>query len=260
MKGSFIFLGTGASTGIPVIGCTCAVCHSVDSRNQRLRPSGLVRIGNKTLLIDVGPDFRQQALKYKLTQLDGLILTHTHFDHIAGIDELRVLNFWQKKPIRCLLSKSSLRELETRYHYLFKPYAEGESRTAQIECKVLPEESGVVSFEGVDIRYTSYMQGNMPVNGFRFGNFAYISDIKQYGDSIFGFLDGVETLVLSALRAEPSRAHLSLEQAAQFAHKVKAKNTWLTHLSHAVEHEAACQILPADVRLGYDGLEFFFEA
>jgi len=260
MRGSFLFLGTGASTGIPVVGCSCAICHSIDPRNKRLRPSGLVRVGDTSLLIDVGPDFRWQALTAKLLQLDGLLLTHTHYDHIAGIDELRVLNFWQKKPIECLLSKESFAELQVRYSYLFKAHEEGDSRTAQLSCQILPHESGTALFAGLEIGYTSYAQGNMKVNGFRIGKFAYISDIQSHGEEIFVFLEGVEQLVVSALRIEPSRAHFSLEQAAGFAHKVGAKQTWLTHLSHTVDHEMACNLLPPDVRPGYDGLEFFFEA
>jgi phosphoribosyl 1,2-cyclic phosphate phosphodiesterase len=207
----------------------------------------------------VGPDFRQQALRTNLTHIDGLLLTHTHFDHIAGIDELRVLNFWQKKPIRCLLSQESFAEMQIRYHYLFKPHEEGGSRTAQIDCQILPGHSGTVEFVGQPISFISYRQGGMKVNGFRFGNFAYISDIRDHGEDIFPFLEGVDFLVLSALRLEPSRAHFSLEEAAQFAHKAKVKKTWLTHLSHNVDYESACKLLPPDVRPGFDGFEFTFE-
>ncbi len=212
------------------------------------------------MLIDVGPDFRQQALRSKVTHLDGLLLTHTHYDHIAGIDDFRALNFIQKQPIPCLLSKESFAEMEVRYHYLFKAHVDGQSHAAKIDCRILPSDTGTVEFAGLQIGYTSYWQGDMLVNGFRMGDFAYISDIRSYGEEIFYFLDGVKYLVVSALRIEPSHVHFSLEEAASFAHKVKAKKTWLTHLSHHVDYDIACQILPPDVRPGFDGLEFFFEA
>jgi phosphoribosyl 1,2-cyclic phosphate phosphodiesterase len=216
-------------------------------------------VGTKSLLIDVGPDFRQQALRAKISHLDGLLLTHTHYDHIAGIDDFRALNFFQNTPIPCLLSKESFAELETRYHYLFKAHVEGQSHAAKIDCRILADVTGVVEFAGLQIGYTTYWQGDMKVNGFRIGDFAYISDIRTYGEEIFSFLDGVQYLVVSALRIEPSHVHFSLEEAASFAHKVKAKKTWLTHLSHHVDYETASQILPADVRPGFDGFEFTFE-
>jgi phosphoribosyl 1,2-cyclic phosphate phosphodiesterase len=212
-------------------------------------------MGSAKLLIDIGPDFRQQALRYGIDHLDGLLLTHTHYDHIAGIDELRALNFRQKKPFPCLLSEESYADLATRYYYLFKPSKEGESYTAQIEWHKLPKPHGEVEFLGVKIGYVSYSQGGMKVTGFRIGSFAYISDIRHYEPSIFDGLRGVNTLVLSALRAEPSHVHFSLQEAASFAHQVGAKRTYLTHLSHAVNEEAAEQILPPDIRLAYDGLQ-----
>jgi phosphoribosyl 1,2-cyclic phosphate phosphodiesterase len=251
----FLFLGTGASAGVPIIGCPCAVCHSANPRNQRLRPSGVLTVGSTKLLIDVGPDFRQQALRYGIQHLDGLLLTHTHYDHIAGIDELRVLNFRQKKPFPCLLSKESHADLSTRYYYLFKPSKEGESYTAQLAWHILPASQGEIEFLGVQIWYMSYSQGGMKVNGFRVGSVAYVSDIRNYDESIFAALHGVDTLVLSALRAEPSHVHFSLQEAASFAHRVGAKRTFLTHLSHAIESDAAESLLPPDVRLAYDGLE-----
>jgi phosphoribosyl 1,2-cyclic phosphate phosphodiesterase len=258
MQGSFLFLGTGASEGVPLIGCLCPVCQSSDSRNQRLRPSGLLKIGDKSFLIDIGPDFRQQALKHKILHLDGLLLSHTHFDHIAGVDELRALNFRQKRAFPCLLSKESLSELHIRYHYLFKR-EENSSRTAELDCRVLPQESGIIEFCGVKIGYTSYRQGGMKVNGFRVGKFAYISDIREYGEEVYSFLDGVEKLVLSALRPEPSKFQFSLEEAVEFSARVGASQTWLTHLSHAIDHETTCRLLPPNVQLGFDGFEFTFQ-
>ncbi len=260
MKGTFLFLGTGASAGVPIIGCTCAVCSSQDPRNQRLRPSGLIRMGDRTLLIDVGPDFRQQALRHRISHLDGLLLTHTHYDHIAGIDELRVLNFRMKKSFPCLLSAASYRDLKTRYYYLFEEEAAPEYKAARLDCHVLPDDQGEIEFLGLKIGYISYTQADMQVNGFRIGDFAYISDIREYNEKIFDSLRGVRTLVLSALRAEPSRVHLTLDEAVAFAERVGAKHTWLTHLSHALDHEKACQLLPSHVQLGYDGLEFSFQA
>ncbi len=256
MQGSFLFLGTGASAGVPLIGCACPVCQSIDPHNQRLRPSGVVKIGDKAFLIDVGPDFRQQALKHKIFHLDGLLLTHTHFDHIAGIDELRVLNFRQKKAFPCLLSKESLSALHVRYRYLFTH--EYSSLTTELDCHELPQDSGIIEFCGVKIGYTSYRQGGMKVNGFRIGKFAYISDIREHGEDVYSFLDGVDQLVLSALRREPSHVHFSLDEAVEFSSKIGARQTWLTHLSHAIDHETTRSQLPPNIQPGYDGLEIFF--
>ena len=258
MKGTFLFLGTGASTGVPLIGCKCSVCTSSDVHNKRLRPSGLLKIGPTTLLIDVGPDFRQQALTHDICNLDGLLLTHTHYDHIAGVDELRILNFRQKKPFPTLLSHESWVDLQKRYDYLFKQRPEGGSYAASLDCQVLPSDSGQINFLGVPIQFISYVQASMKVNGFRIGSFAYISDIREYNDEIFSFLKGVDSLVLSALREEPSHVHLTLEEAAAFAKRAGVKQTWLTHLSHSVDHETASAKLPDGVALGYDGLEFTF--
>lgn len=257
MHASFLFLGTGASAGVPIIGCPCAVCHSTNPRNKRLRPSGLLRLGGKVLLIDIGPDFRQQALVHNLTQLDGLLLTHTHYDHVAGIDELRVMNFRQKAPFPCLLSQESLDDLHRRYYYLFQKPSSTASHAAQLACQALEGESGETEFLGLRIQYVSYAQGGMKVTGFRMGNFAYISDIREYAPTIFDALRGVEKLVLSALRAERSPVHLSIAEAAEFAERVGARETYLTHLSHAVDAEHA---LPQGVALGYDGLEVSFDA
>ena len=258
MIGKFLFLGTSASAGIPVIGCKCAVCLSPSPYNQRLRPSGLIRIANKQFLIDVGPDFRQQALKYHIDHLDGLILTHTHYDHIAGVDELRIFYLRSKQSLPCLLSQESFDELRLRYRYLFQPIGEVPTLSAQLVFHILEEDVGSTTFLDVPLSYMSYFQGGMKVNGFRFGPFAYVSDIREYDDSVFLALKGVQILVLSALHEAASPLHLSLDEAVSFARKVGAKQTFLTHVSHAIDHERINCLLPHEVQVGYDGLELEF--
>lgn len=256
MHGTFLFLGTGASSGVPKIGCGCAVCRSTDSRNQRLRPSGVIEVAGKRLLLDVGPDFRQQMLRAGLDHLDGMLLTHTHYDHIAGIDELRALNFKLQGPFPTLLSKESLADLHVRYSYMF---TKGVSVTASLDCTVLPDEAGEVEFLGIKVGYISYRQGNMKVNGYRIGNFAYVTDIREFGEDIYPFLKGVDQLVLSALRPDSSKLHLSLDEAVEIARKAGVGQTWLTHLSHEIDHEAVMKRLPANVQPGYDGQQLKFE-
>ena len=174
MNGSFLFLGTGASVGIPVIGCQCTVCTSLSPYNHRLRPSGLIRLQGKTFLIDVGPDFRQQALKFKIDHLDGLLLTHTHYDHIAGIDELRIFYVRGGEALPCLLSQESYDDLKRRYYYIFQPIGEMATLSTQLDLHFLPELDGEVEFLGVRIDFCSYFQGHMKVTGYRFGDFFYI--------------------------------------------------------------------------------------
>lgn len=256
MGGLFTFLGTGASAGIPVIGCNCPVCSSTLTKNRRLRSSGWLQMDGKSFLIDVGPDFRQQALTHGITQVDGLLLTHTHFDHIAGIDDLRIFSTRSGLAIPCLLSQASFQEMQLRYHYLFRS---GKSGTARFACTSFEKDQGTIFFEGLAIRYSNYFQGEMKVTGYRLGDFAYVSDIREYDASIFDFLDGVGHLVLSALHFGPSHIHLSIEEAIEIARRAKVGSTWLTHLSHLVDHEEASRRLPKEVQLGYDGLRIEFE-
>ena len=258
MRGTFLFLGTGGSAGVPMIGCKCAVCTSPSPFNHRLRPSGKIEIGGKSLLIDVGPDFRQQALKFGISHLDGLLLTHTHYDHIAGIDELRTFYLMTRKELPCLLSKISFETLQVRYSYLFQHPQEAATLSARLELHLLPDVQGEVEFLGLPIQYFQYAQGEMAVSGYRLGSFAYVSDIREYDDSIFSSLTGVEHLVLSALSEEPSFLHFSFAEGIEFAKKVGAKKTYFTHMNHKVDHEAVRRALPSGVELAYDGLEISF--
>lgn len=259
MEAKLTFLGTGGSMGVPIIGCSCEICSSSSPFNKRLRPSALLSIAGKTFLIDAGPDFRAQALGSGLRHLDGVLLTHSHFDHIGGIDDLRIFYLRQKHPLPCLLSKDTFEEIKFRCHYLLRAPEEGRSLPAQFDFCLLEEASGVVTFAGMRIRYFSYFQGGMRVTGYRLGNFAYVSDIRDYGQEVLDALRGVDMLVLSALRYVPSEVHLSLEEAIAFAREVGAKRTYLTHISHELDHEKVNKELPLDIRLGHDGLNFTFE-
>jgi len=260
MKAEFTLLGTGASMGVPVIGCKCATCTSKNPKNKRLRTSALIQVKGKNILIDVGPDFRMQALRSQIDHLDGLILTHLHYDHIAGIDELRLFNIKQKTQIPCLLSKENLTELNNRYKYIFASIKPKDSLSVKFDYHVLEEDSGMTNFLGLNLAFFSYFQGTMKVNGFRFGNLAYVTDIKKFDSSIFDYLNGVDTLVLSALRFESSPIHFNLDNAIEFAKKVGAKQTFLTHIAHEVEHAAANRYLPENISCGYDGQKIHFEA
>jgi phosphoribosyl 1,2-cyclic phosphate phosphodiesterase len=202
-------------------------------------------MGGKTFLIDVGPDFREQALKFKIEHLDGLIMTHTHYDHIAGIGDLRALQFRTKKLMPCLLSEESHQDIQRCYHYL----------CSQFQFQIVQPHS---QFEGVQIKTCSYFQAGMKVTGYRFGDFAYITDIRDFGPEMFEFLRLVRILVLSALHEEASKAHLTIDEAVAFSEKIGAEKTWLTHISHKIDHEATERMLPASIRMGYDGLTIKF--
>ncbi len=256
-KGQFIFLGTAASAGVPVIGCQCPVCHSSHSQNIRLRPSGVIRVGRKRFLIDVGPDFRQQALQHGLDDLDALLLTHTHYDHIAGIDELRVYYLKDQKRIPCFLSQESLSDLKKRYDYLFQKIS-GPTLSAQLDFFPFEKDHGMIDVEGLPVQYMSYFQAGTKVSGFRLGDFAYISDIREYDESLFIHLKGVSKLVLSALRDTPSPLHFSLDEAVAFVGRVKPEKTLLTHISHALDHEKTNRRLPPSIQLAFDGDEMEF--
>lgn len=254
MGRSFLFLGTGSSMGIPVVGCDCPVCLSEDSKNKRLRTSGVLRWDNKTILIDVGPDFRSQALLYDLQQIDGFLLTHSHYDHIGGLDELRAYNFSTHSSIPCLVSNATYEDLKTRMPYLFQSLRLGNSFPAQFDfCVVNPPQKLV--FQGLDLTLFLFYQGDLPVMGFRIGDFAYLSDIKDYPTDLLDSLQGVKSLVVSALKPKSSPIHFSVDEAVEFAMRVGAKKSYLVHMAHEIDHTSIAKSLPSQVTLAYDGLE-----
>ena len=259
LKGQFLFLGTGASMGTPVVTCTCAVCQSDNPLNHRLRPSGLLKIEGKQILFDAGPDFRFQALKYGINQLDGVVLTHGHYDHIAGLDDLRVYYFLQHQTLPCLLSRATYDDLKRQSPYFFEGSGDDVMGGSRFQFKVVDEENCQTHFINMPWTIVSYIQNRMQVTGYRIGSFAYIMDLKEFSPSIFQALQGVEVLVLSGLRNRPSPAHLMLDEALAFSKKVGAKKTWFSHVSHELDHEETNRRLPDGAQLAYDGLEVSIE-
>ena len=257
-QGKLLFLGSGGSMGVPVIGCDCDVCRSTSSLNKRLRPSALITLDEKKILIDTGPDLRQQALRYNIKNIDGAIITHCHNDHTAGFDEVRVFYMRHGKALPCLASSFTAEDIKVRFAYIFENVNK-QKLVPKIDFQILESDRGTTEFLGYSVGYSSFVQAGTPVNGFRFGNLGFISDIRDYPDTIFEDFKGIEKLVLSSLRQEYSPLHFSIDEAIEFSRKMGAKETWLTHIAHEVDHEKMNAMLPKGVQLAYDGLEIFFE-
>jgi phosphoribosyl 1,2-cyclic phosphate phosphodiesterase len=249
-------LGSGTSAGIPVITCDCPVCTSTNPRNQRLRSSILLRNAEKTILVDCGSDYRQQALTHHINRLDALLLTHAHSDHVSGLDELRLYNWKQKHAIPVFASARTIHDIRQRFSYIFSPLQEG-GGVPEIELTAV---TGPFETHGVRVLPLEVMHGKLPVLGFRFGNFAYITDASQVPDETVRRLSGVRYLILNALRYKPHPTHLTVDEAVAIARRVGAERTWFTHITHDLDHDEANARLPEGMALAHDGLEFDIDA
>jgi len=246
------FLGTGTSAGIPIIGCKCEVCKSPDPRDNRLRCSALIQDEDLSIVIDLGPDFRQQLLRENIYKVDAVLITHPHRDHIGGLDEIRALNFTMQQPIDIYcdgFSELGIRELhpyvfaKTDYPYLPK------LNFVRIENK--PFTIGHLEIIPVEVFHAT-----MPVKGFRIKDFAYITDCKTISETEKVKLIGVRTLVLNALRDEEHYSHFTFAQAIEFVGKIKPERTYFIHMSHqAGLHQERQKLLPEGMFLAHDGLK-----
>jgi phosphoribosyl 1,2-cyclic phosphate phosphodiesterase len=259
MDGLLTFLGTGTSMGVPTLGCGCAVCTSADPRDRRLRPSVLLRWREQAsgrecvVVIDTGPDFREQALRNGLTRVDAVFYTHSHADHILGMDDLRPLSFIvfrEGAPIPLYATPETTVVLERMYDYTFSPLATYPTR-ARVELRPLAERTPVY---GVDFLRVPLLHGEMEIAGFRFGRAAYLTDVSAIPESSFALLEGLDHLIVSALRHKPHPSHATVEQAVGWARRIGARHTWLTHIAHELGHEQTNHSLPDGIRLAYDGL------
>lgn len=255
MSDEALFLGTGASLGVPIVGCSCDTCLSSNPRNKRFRSSILLTVKGKKILVDAGPDLRMQALTHHIYHLDGVIFTHSHHDHTAGIDDLRIYHFKNKGPLPSLVSRETAEDLRKRFYFMLEKQPKEPVNTERLRLQILENQEGEIDFLGIPITYFTYKQIGMGVLGIRIGAFAYITDIKEYDPSIFDHLEGVKTLVISALRFTSSHMHFTVDEAIDFIEKVGSEHNFLTHLSHDLEHEKTNAYLPASIKLAYDGLQ-----
>lgn len=247
------FLGTGTSTGIPLIGSDHPVCHSSNEKDKRLRSSVLIQWDNYSYIIDTGPDFRQQMLRSKCNRIDGVLYTHEHSDHTSGIDDLRAFCFKQGE-IPIYGHKRVIDNLFNRFEYIFnkeKKYA-GAPKLKPIEIT----ENKNFKISNLIITPISYLHAKLQVYGYRFNDFAYLTDMKTIEDVEINKLDNLKVLVLNCIKIEPHYSHLNLEEALKLIRLIKPKKTYLTHISHMLGfHEEVQNNLPEDVFLAFDGLE-----
>lgn len=265
MNGQLTFLGTGTSMGVPTVGCGCAVCTSTDPHDRRMRPSVLVRWNEpengagqsrtqeRVVVIDTGPDFREQALRNQLTRVDAVFYTHSHADHVLGLDDLRPLSFTAFReggPIPLYASPETAEVLERIYDYTFSPQATYPNR-ARVRLEPLADRNPI---HGVEFIRIPLMHGQMKIAGFRFGNAAYLTDVSDIPEESFALLEGLDLLVVSALRYKPHPNHATVEQAVGWSRRIGARQTWFTHIAHELGHDATNRTLPAGMALAYDGL------
>ncbi len=244
------FLGTGASTGVPEMGCSCKVCTSTNAADNRLRSSALVQVAGLHLLIDCTPDFRQQLLRSSVQRLDAVLLTHVHYDHVGGLDDLRP--YCRKKAVPIYAEANVVRDIRTRIPYCFTSH-----HSPGVPNLLLENITADAPFEvgGVAITPIRAMHYKLPVVGFRIGDMAYITDMLYMPEEEFVKLQGVRLLVVNALRIEPHISHQNLAEALLFVERVAAEESYFIHMNHQIGlHEEVSRQLPPHVHLAYDGL------
>jgi phosphoribosyl 1,2-cyclic phosphate phosphodiesterase len=247
------FLGTGTSQGVPVIGCQCAVCRSVDYRDKRLRVSVHLQVRDKSIVIDSGPDFRQQALRERIGHLDALVFTHEHKDHTAGMDDIRAYNFKQQQDMPVYAEQRVLDQLKREYAYIFAEYKY--PGVPQVQTIPILTDTDPFDVQGVPFQPIRALHYKLPVLGFRVGGFTYVTDASHLSSASLDLMRGSEVIVLNALRQEKHISHFSLAEAVAVLEELAPRRAYLTHISHLLgRHRDVEATLPDFIRLAYDGL------
>jgi phosphoribosyl 1,2-cyclic phosphate phosphodiesterase len=257
-------LGTGTSHGVPMIGCDCDTCRSTDPRDRRSRPSILIDLQGsdataatapgadavRSILVDTSTDLRAQALTRNVRRVDAILFTHSHADHILGLDEVRRFNVIQKSAIPAFADARTIVDLRHTFSYIFDRTIPQGGGIPQITLSTI---AGRFCLGGVEVVPVPLLHGRRPILGFRIGSFAYLTDCSHIPDESWPLLSGVRTLVLDALRDRPHPTHFSLSEAVDAAERIGAEQTWFTHICHDLPHAATCARLPAGMQLAYDG-------
>ena len=243
------FLGTGTSCGVPTIGCQCYTCSSTDPHDKRLRCSALIDTAQTRLLIDCGPDFRQQIMPQPFRKIDGILITHAHYDHMGGMDDIRpYCQFGEINVYADPIARQGMLQM--------LPYCFAEHRYPGVPAIQLHEIHPHEAFRIGDLEIVPFlvMHHDLPILGYRIGSLAYITDMKTIADEELPYIEGCDTLVVNALRQKPHHSHQTLDEAVAFAKKVGARQTWLIHSSHDIgRHAEVNASLPANIQMAYDG-------
>ncbi|MGC8870399.1 MAG: MBL fold metallo-hydrolase [Brevinematia bacterium] len=250
-----IFLGTGTSTGVPLIGCNCRVCRSDNPRNKRLRSSMYFEYGGVKVLVDVTPDFRQQALNNDITYLDAVLITHAHADHINGLDDIRQINLamgWKIIPL--FANDSAYYEIKNRFDYVFKNPVQLGGGKPMVELKMI-NDFDEISISGIKIFSFPYYHGKIKVSGYKVGNLSYITDVSFIPKKTLDFLKGTKVLIISALRFLPHTTHFTLSEVKNLVNYLKPDLTYITHMGHEIDYDEVSDLLKgSNIFLGYDGM------
>lgn len=248
-------MGSGTSVGVPTIGCGCPVCRSQDPKDHRLRPSVAVRWNNRCVVIDTGPDFRQQALRHNIERVDAVLYTHAHADHILGLDDLRPFNFHQQEAIPIYSTQETLDVIRSVFRYIFH-----DGPTESSRPRIVPRIFNGTAFQVHDLSFlpVPLKHGKGPCHGFRFGNAAYLTDHSEIPESSMPLLEGLDVLFLDALRYKPHPTHSTVAQGLATAERLKPHRVFFTHIGHELMQARDEAALPEHVRMAYDGLEVCF--
>lgn len=256
MQATLTVLGSGTSMGVPTIGCDCAVCRSTDPRDRRTRPSVMISYADRNVLIDTTPDFREQMLREGIKQLDAVFYTHTHADHILGIDDLRPLSYKHRpRKLPLYAAPQACEFLRGMFRYIFEP-AHQLGGLPQVDLYPV---DGPVEIFGARFEPLTVIHGEVPILGFRFGSAAYLTDHSEVPAETLEKLHGLDILFLDALRHQPHPTHSTIERSLKVVEEVKPRRTFFTHICHDLPHEATNAALPAGVQLAYDGMKLEFE-
>lgn len=245
------FLGTGTSHGVPMIGCTCATCLSADPRDTRLRPSLYVETAHAGVLVDAGPDLRQQALRHQIRRVDAILFTHGHADHILGMDDVRQFNAMQRGAMPCYGDAQTLDDIRRMFGYVFDPSTPKGGGLPRLELFTI---AGPFCLGDLEVQPVPLFHGKRPILGFRLGGLAYLTDCSRIPDEAWPLLRDLDVLVLDALRIRPHPTHFSLDEAIDVAKRIDARQTFFTHMCHDLKHADTCAALPPRLTLAHDGL------